>query len=205
MIYFIHIHKTGGTTLKEIFRNNFWKNAIFINNPKFPNYEFTKSQYKRIFNAKRNIQAIESHNIRFPLPDSLFLPDIKPVVFVRNPFDRFLSNYYYLQQLTDNKHHSSKPVEDYLNYVTNNFARDVRYNNGQTYHLAKCFDVEKAKAVLDKCFCVGITGYFDESLLIFKKKWVKILILDMRKKTLAGRKSKNKKRLTRLKILQFTT
>lgn len=166
MIYFIHIHKNAGTTFFKILRHNYGVKAIKFNYHR-PNYEFNIEQYRKVFKLTKNIKAITSHNIRFPSP--LDIDSIKYIVFLRDPLERLLSQYYYIRQITDKSHYSHK-LSFFEFYETIKQKSDVRFVNGQTLHLAKSLNAECAIEVLNKCFFVGICEQFDQSLVTFSKK-----------------------------------
>ena len=112
---------------------------------------------------------MESHHIRFPLPHGI-VKDVNPVFIVRNPFDRFISNYFYLQQIAGPLHYANQDIESFYKYVKQNHNPDVRYINGQTFHIAREINLKKAKEIVDSSFLVGTTEMFNEFLIAFQNK-----------------------------------
>jgi len=172
MIYFVHIHRTGGTTFKAILRNNFGTHALFINDKSRANEEFNDKEYELLsrFINLFNIKALESHNLRFPPPSSFNCNNLMPITFLRNPTERFLSNYFYLQQISGKMHYSQTDFENYVKFIKKNHNNDVRYFNGQVFQIANEFNLEKAKSIINKFFFVGLTEKYDESLILLRKK-----------------------------------
>jgi len=173
MLYFIHIHRTGGTTLKAIFRNNFGLKTLFINNNNRANYEYNLDEYHNLFKICKffNYKVLESHNLRYPPTGSNNLNiKLEPITFLRDPMERFLSNYFYLQQIAGKNHYANSDFDRYVEFIKKNHPHDVRYLNGEVLQIAKEYNLEKAKSIIDQFYFVGLTEYFDQSLILLQNK-----------------------------------
>lgn len=159
LIIFMHIPKTGGTTLNAIFRNQYEKNQFYEHL-----YDL-KTKYTMLNQEeKNNIIAISGHysygihNI-FSKPFTYF-------TMLRNPVDRVISQYYFLK--------STPTIKPEVKDMT--FAEFINYaptaKNGQTKQVSGLFknpSVEKAKENLRTFRVIGLTEKFDESLFLMKK------------------------------------
>lgn len=181
-------------------RNNYGSSAFFLNDPKRANEEFTEEEYKRIFKFRKQIKALESHNLRYPLPNSIDSTGVKPVTFLRNPMERFLSNYFYLQQIAGKMHYSNTDFENFIKYIQENHPKDVRYLNGEVFQIAKSFDLDKAKSIIDEFFMAGVTDMYDETLLLLKQKMgSERFNINYEKKNVGTRKNKLKDQYEEIK------
>lgn len=158
-IIFMHIPKTAGSTLililNEIYENIDQRSFV--------------DERARIINLLKNEkpECISAH-----LPFGLHKYSSNECVYItmlRNPVDRVLSYYYWIQEHSITSPAKNMTLEEYLN--SNYYYRIV---NQQTQFASGAFDpneadLEKAKENLQNHFAaVGITERFDESILLFK-------------------------------------
>jgi hypothetical protein len=135
-ILFIHIPKTGGSTLEKIFISKGWEEYFYLRGKNLDQLKFFKSSPQH-FNSKliNEIFNIEEFN--------------KIVTIVRNPFDRLKSEFYWQlkQNLILNK--NIKPEEWFnqilLNYEKNPYIYDnhIRPQNEFLIDKAKIFKLEE--------------------------------------------------------------
>lgn len=159
---FMHIPKTGGTTLNAIFRNQYDKNQFYDH--LFPVDNMRKKYTELNQEAKNNIKAVSGHysygiHEFFSKPFTYF-------TMLRNPVDRVISQYFFLKSTPT----IYPEVKDMTFTEFINWAPTAK--NGQTKQVSGLFEnpsVEKAKENLRTFKVVGITERFDETLFFMKK------------------------------------
>lgn len=93
---FIHVHipKCGGMTFAHILKKNFGSNyrreSCLLLPPRYD-----ASDVKIIVGVHPNLRACSSHKFSLDLPFELSGVRLIPIVFVRNPVDHFLSQYFF--------------------------------------------------------------------------------------------------------------
>ena len=162
MIFLTHIPKTGGTTFRY----------ILINNYSWRHFDFPDSNKKIIrlndypFNSfiMQYIKSVSGHWLRYSNETKIFFPEVKFIVFLRNPIERIISLFFHIRRYENPKINFQKWVEnEYKGKILSNF---------QTSYIAGKNDLELAKSILHNgYFFVGITEQFDKSLLILRKKF----------------------------------
>ena len=180
LIHF-HIPKTAGTTLDSILRRNFPESAVvFLNvtiNPQCVD-EFKHLPEKR----RREIRYLGGH---MPFGLHEHLPHSSTyITLLRDPIDRVISEYYYVLETPGNVGHdevTSKGIslQDYvcngvLPFAPNAQTRlisGVLWRDLLTDSAPPTSNiVEIAKKNLGEHFLlVGLTGRFDESLILLKR------------------------------------
>ncbi|AZO93205.1 sulfotransferase family 2 domain-containing protein [Halocella sp. SP3-1] len=189
VIIFMHIPKTAGTTLRGIIEQEYSEIAY--------GYGGFKEEYNNLSrymgNRASGLQCIIGH-IPFGI-HSYYNRPFHYITFIREPVDRVISLYYY--RLYNKKY---LPVEDIgLEKFLNNYytqacnlqtkflSRDadladmVSLENFIKYKNEVKPDLEKAIDNLERYFTVGVTDYFNVSILLMGRElgWNK---LDYRQK-----------------------
>ena len=166
---FLHIPKTGGTTLNSIFTREYTVKE-FHNHDLFDRKVIPFSELNE--DHKRRINAISGHH--FYGVHEFFNKPYRYFTMLRHPVDRVLSLYYYLKEnnYAGYEWMERMTLEEFIE------ASPEAHNN-QTTLLCGFLtnpDVELAKERLKSFDIVGVTELFDESLYLLKKtfKWKNI-------------------------------
>lgn len=180
-VIFLHVPKTGGSTLGRLIRGQFDKSVMYrIDSP--PYEEKISSLRELPVSDKQHIELLLGH-MPFGLHSALPQPSTY-ITMLRNPIDRVLSFYYFV--LEDKKHplHAivSSPKVGLEALLESNIT--VEAENGQTRILCGMEGVEwhgqrntlcpsqaltAAKQNLTSSFdMVGLTERFDEALILLK-------------------------------------
>ncbi|MFA1710871.1 sulfotransferase family 2 domain-containing protein [Peribacillus frigoritolerans] len=159
---FMHIPKTGGTTLNELFKKQYKLNEIFDHD------SFQKKMMKLdelTDMEKRNIKAITGHYFygihqEFSRPFNYF-------TMLREPVDRVISSYYFLKDYPGYEMVKNMTLEEFV-------VKGPEAPNLQTLMVCGSQekpDIEKAKENLKTFTVVGVTELFDETLFCLKKAY----------------------------------
>ena len=173
-IIFLHIPKTGGTTLSTIIEKHYHKSSIYIASEVglgWCTLDDISCHFRNLTEKdKKKIKLLRGHQ-KFGLHD--YLPNsFKYITMIREPISRVISHYFHL--LRDDVPKQNKPNMPLIEYVKNGNSVCTNY---QTRILSGISDfdyvdskaLDKAKFNLDNYFiAVGITQKFDQSLILFK-------------------------------------
>ena len=158
----MHIPKTGGTTLSRIFRQQYNTNEIFDHNS-FKGRVLEADQLKD--DEKNDIKAVSGHYL-YGIHESFAKP-YTYFTMLRDPVDRVISLYYFLQNYPGYERVKDMSLEEYV-------IKEAEAYNFQTVMACGIPDypnLEKAKETLKSFKVVGVTEMFDESLFLLKKEY----------------------------------
>ncbi len=160
MLVFIHINKTGGTTVTHIMRSTYGLRHCQVEpwHAKWTGPPFSADDLQRLRRLYPNLKSIAGHRI-FGHVD-LQEDDIgfKYFTFMRDPLKSCASRFQYKVQVSKKK-----------NLVFEEWIQRDWTRNHQTKWIAGVDDVNKAIQIIqDKNIFVGLTERFDESMVMFK-------------------------------------
>ena len=171
-LIFLHIPKTGGTTLQNIIEQNYSPGQVHRHAGRLEFKKLTERQ-------KRSYHVISGHlyfGIHREIPQSTAY-----FTMLRDPVDRIISNYYYVLRAKDHRLHQRINAEkmSLADYVTSKLNSQL--DNGQLRLLSGIEEdipfggcssamLDRAKENLKRHFTViGLTERFDDSLRLMKE------------------------------------
>lgn len=177
-LIFLHIGKTGGSTLRSIIYKNYPRGDI----RHFDGTEEEVTDFLKLPEEKRcRYECLEGH-MGFGLR-SWFHKSSKYLVFLRHPVDRVISLYYFILNNPDHYLHSRvKPLtlrefsaSNITHMVRNCQTRTLIGEEGRQIKLDEkteldSDDLERAKSRLENDISlIGLTKAFDRSLMLCKE------------------------------------
>lgn len=166
MLAFIHIHKTGGTTLQWILRSSLgtrycevapltiglaYRQTPWLAPASAADLHYIKQLYPQL-------EGIGGHHVQPHMDLHDLYPDIQYFTFMRDPLKMRASMY---------QHGVEALGEE--NCVLAEWLQEEQSQNRQTKMIAGTADVDKAiKIINDRQIFIGLTDRFNESLLLLK-------------------------------------
>ena len=179
IVFFLHVPKTGGTTLSDIMEKQYHPNSIdsIDRNPVLPDDTGTYIEDFKKFTAYRQkqINLVQGH-FDFGLHESVKLP-YTYITILRDPIDRVISWYYYILEDPDCYNYRqyaahSDGFEDFIEkgYGGLNFLTKTLLTAKQNKEAGDDWErLDIAKNNLREYFTViGLTEKFDESVVLLK-------------------------------------
>ena len=179
-LFFLHIPRTGGTTVDAILLKNFNQDSVLkiYNANEYKNNRFYDSD------EIKKIKYITGHLLLDKYdPPQIYGQEVSVFTFLRDPIQRLISEYIFYKTWTNNhlyKYINENKIsfrnyiqssEKILKYRGKNFMTRCISGVGFEYNKSSLVALAAAKRNLDKnFFFVGITEQFTESLFLLSKK-----------------------------------
>jgi hypothetical protein len=174
-VVFLHIGKTGGTTLRRVLRRQYPESEMMVVRARARPREETLADFAKLPEVERaRPRLILGHTV-FGLHELVPRPSTY-ITLLRRPVSLVLSQYGFVRRTPGHRHHQAAQSMGLEEYLASGLAQEM--NNSQTRALAGAVEVpygenppellELAKRnVEEHCRVVGLTERFDESLVLF--------------------------------------
>ena len=176
-VIFYHIPKTAGSSFLSAATANFPAEDLYIIDGAQVRHERSLAKFKNLSQARRDgIKFLLGHN-SWGL-DTFFSHPCTYIAFLRNPFNRIVSEYYHLigkpAYLEDRVRFKMAGCslaqyfeQGHIHWGHNVYVKMLLGIQQRDYAVTQ-HDYHRAAGILESRFaCVGITERFDESLLLF--------------------------------------
>ena len=177
MLVFVHINKTGGNTVSHILRSSYGLRHCQVEpwHAAWADPPFSALDLARLRSLYPNLKSIGGHRIfghvDLEPPNEKF----RYFTFMRDPLKSCLSRFQYKVQVSKKK-----------NLVFEEWIQQDWTRNHQTKWIAGTDDVNEAiRIIKEKNIFVGITEYFDESMVMLKALMAKDLNISYKRVNVA--------------------
>jgi len=173
VLIFLHIPKTAGTTINDIFKKNYSEEEFFD----IYHYGYALKKYRNLeAKEKEKLKIIKGH-FPYGIHQVLEIPAYQYITILRDPVERVISQYHHSRGTPSDVYHEifTKGNVNLENCMGEGRIPDnlqVRYLAGITdTYFGQCNEdhLEKAKENLTKHSLFGIAEIFDQSLLWFNR------------------------------------
>lgn len=160
MLVFVHMHKTGGTTVTHILRSTYGLRHCQVEpwHNRWQGAPFSAQDLQRLRRIYPNLKSIAGHRV-MAYPDlGANGEEFKYFTLMRDPIKLCASRFQYKVNV------AKKENLDFEEWIQRDWPR-----NHQTKWIAGEADVDKAiRIIQDKKIFVGLTERFDESMVLLK-------------------------------------
>jgi hypothetical protein len=177
MIYFLHIPKTAGSSLRQVVEANYASDEIEVIGVHWTNWLRSDDVQRRIA-GKPNIKAVHGH-FSFGLHEDIGGP-ARYVTFLRRPRERVISGYFHLRRHPKNPLRSTVEHMTLEDYIASELVLDA--DNGMVRRVSGVMDtvpfgevtethLEQAISNIDTHFVfAGTLENFDASLYLLSER-----------------------------------
>lgn len=170
VILFLHIPKTGGASLADVFEQNFgpWGSDVYFNANDWSNLNSEKMKRARV---------VHGH---FPYGIHNYINrDYKYITIIRHPADRIASLYSYIMGFTDDgiahwqqsypSLYRGMPIEKFIELpmptMSNGMSKQI-YGESKYIQFGSDFSISEFNEVLEHLdeFLVGVVDYYEDSI-----------------------------------------
>jgi hypothetical protein len=179
MLAFIHISKTGGTTVTYILRSTFGPGHCQVEpwHDKLKEPPFSSEDLERLRKIYPNLRSIAGHRIKGYVDLHDNGTEFKYFTLMRDPLKRHASYYQFKAQergLKDN-------FEEWI-------VKSEWSHNRQTRSIASVVDANEAiRIIQEKNIFIGLTDRFDESMVLLKALMARELNISYKRVQVAPR------------------
>jgi hypothetical protein len=174
-LFFSHVPKAAGTTMGRILKKNLGE-KFYPYYGLYDRYMFNMRDVERILEFAPHIDAIASHLISLDLPWFSQRHSIYAISFVRDPVDRAISLFYYLQKLAAQRGGSvCDNAEEFFNRILQSDSEEKKpYSNAQGIFLGKfahnaCSLNQLQQHVDSGQLVIAPMDRFDDACLVLEK------------------------------------
>ena len=163
LMMFIHIEKSAGTSFKSILTNNYFLSYLNLTSWHYWTNEDDKilkpKEVKNLLRIFPYVKAMSSHSLRpkFGYEEEINR-NIRYVTILRDPIERYLSNYYFQKDVMG------------MGWNFESYLEEKRFHNFMVKKLTGTNDLKRAKQIIDDFFFVGFVEEFDRSLILLKDR-----------------------------------
>lgn len=165
---FVHIEKTGGTTLNQVLRRNFLCRFIDVRPLSCQSgRRFTATDFEKYRQINPFLTAISGHAISPVNSLGIEYPEVRFITLLRDPAKRYVSQYLYFVRIGERQSGFER------------FLEQEEFSNFQTKKLAGNDDAAVAISVLESMQVSGAIEEFDSFLLRLRRS-LEPLVFDPR-------------------------
>jgi len=179
LLFFVHIPKSGGTTLNAVMDNNYTLEEFYqaynaINRFQHPE-DYIRTFVEMPMERKEKIKVIRSH-FYYGLHQDLEIVNYRYMTLLREPVERVISEFHFIKENESHLlHQQVLPLsfEEFINSDISQSCRNVqtRMLLGQTEPVCEEKDFQTVINIIEKDFImVGLLERFDETLVLLKAK-----------------------------------
>ncbi len=179
---FLHIPKTGGTTLNSVFQKQFVSNELF-DHDRFQNKIMTIEDLKE--REKEQLKGVSGHY--FYGVHEYFSKPCQYFTMLRDPIERVISSYYFLQTYPIYPQVRDMTLDEFVKQMP--FAQNLQTK--MVSGVRRNPNLQKALENLRAFKVTGITEQFDESLFLMKREFGWKNIFYTKKNVTKTRKSRS--------------